>query len=456
MKQLIKNYTFSVSGKTITCNDFNSGQPLLLSRLIVIADATTNKTLWSPIDSTLSTATVTSNNVITLSALQGGENTTDALEIYYETQPGDQNYSGPLPTNFLDILPASINVTAADSSSTTTAGINGQSIITGTPTVNSAASVVLAGIDAVRVQVSGTWSGTLVSEISFDGGTTWYSTGIHLSGTNYNVGTFAGNFGGHCNVAGCTNFRIRAMAFVSGTAVVKVIESLNPASFYLANSPQIADGTTPSQKLAIDASGRITEVNAATYLPIIGIPNIDKQICNPLSLSNNTVTGWNTTGTVNGSLASSGALTITMNTQTNGVGPANLPSNGMTIKIDNEQMTVNTTSTVAGVTTFGILAGGRGANGTTPAAHSNGATLTTVIGFTPNEIEITNTSGVALVYYTLDGTTPSSSNFTGVLVQTPCATILPCNGTGPALGGGVSLQLIAAGTPLVTIAIRGA
>ena len=76
---MIKNYTFSTSAKQITLTDVTT---VSLDHLALITDTTTNKILYNFADSTVSTATV-STNVITLSTLQGGENNADKLRIDY-------------------------------------------------------------------------------------------------------------------------------------------------------------------------------------------------------------------------------------------------------------------------------------------------------------------------------------------------------------------------------------
>ena len=72
----------------------------------------------------------------------------------------------------------------------------------------------------------------------------------------------------------------------------------------------------------------------------------------------------------------------------------------------------------------------------------------TVSGFTAVEVEITNINGASTIYYTFDGTTPSSTNFSGILPATPSSIVLPCNGT-------PTLKLISAGTPLWGAVVRG-
>jgi hypothetical protein len=100
MKQLITTYLFSTSGKTITLSDYGASHPVDLKRLYLITDVTTNKILYNFADSTVATAAISSNNVITLSALQGGESNSDALQIVYEVLNTDPTYETPLlPAN---------------------------------------------------------------------------------------------------------------------------------------------------------------------------------------------------------------------------------------------------------------------------------------------------------------------------------------------------------------------
>lgn len=91
-KQVIKNYTFNTSAKTVTLTDFNVSQPVLLERLALITDTTTNQVLYNFADSSIATATVSSNNVITLSALPGGVANGDKLRIDYNTVTNDPSY----------------------------------------------------------------------------------------------------------------------------------------------------------------------------------------------------------------------------------------------------------------------------------------------------------------------------------------------------------------------------
>lgn len=141
---------------------------------------------------------------------------------------------GSVAITSTDTAPATQNITVVDSGSTATVSANGQSLITGTATANSTASFSLSGQETIRVQVTGTWTGTLTSEASIDGGTTWAGLGIHQGA--YTTGSFTANFIGGANVAGATTYRIRATAAMTGTATVRVVESVNTASTYIANA----------------------------------------------------------------------------------------------------------------------------------------------------------------------------------------------------------------------------
>lgn len=149
-----------------------------------------------------------------------------------------------LPINDTSLI--SLNVTAQDIASTTVTVANSQPITTGNPTANSAASFSVISRETILVMVSGTWTGTLMSEGSFDGGTTWVSKAVKQIGTGYTTNSLTGNFAGAVNVAGLTNYRIRSTTAWTGTAVVGVVSSSNPHSLYIVNNLALRDGTTQS------------------------------------------------------------------------------------------------------------------------------------------------------------------------------------------------------------------
>lgn len=175
-----------------------------------------------------------------------------------------------VPGMSADTSPASVNITTVDVGTSTTTGQGGQSIFSGTATAGSSAAFALSTENTVRVWCTGTWVGTLQSEVSTDGGTTWNITGIHLTGTALSAGSFTSNFYGHLNVAGVTNYRIRATAFASGTATIKVVESSNLGSVYIANALKIVDSTTSNQA-SVSAANALKVENALGNISLASI-----------------------------------------------------------------------------------------------------------------------------------------------------------------------------------------
>lgn len=153
-------------------------------------------------------------------------------------------------TRTLDVTPATQNITVQDTGSTTTPVANGQNYVTGTPTAGSAATFNFTNYATVKVQVTGTWTGTLISEKTIDG-ITWLTQGIHQSGTPIIVASFTANFSGGAGVAACTGYRIRATGAMTGTANVKVVESASLNTVYIGNAVTVTDGANTSNKLTI-------------------------------------------------------------------------------------------------------------------------------------------------------------------------------------------------------------
>lgn len=189
-----------------------------------------------------------------------------ALSTNAQLQFGNQTTIKSL----VDSLPASVNITTQDLVSSTATGMNSQSIITGTPTANSSARFGVSGKQTLDVLISGTWTGTLQSEISFDNGTTWFMRGLHQMGTSYTTATFTANAAGNLNVAGVTNYRLRATAAMTGTASVRISSSMNGSTFYLANGVRITDPVVQSQQLSITAGGAAKIDGSATTQPVSG------------------------------------------------------------------------------------------------------------------------------------------------------------------------------------------
>lgn len=106
------------------------------------------------------------------------------------------------------------------------------------------------GISVVAVQVSGTWTGTLVFEGSQDNGSTWTSMPAFGVSTLLQVSSVTANGNYFVIVGGYTNVRVRASSLSSGTANVLLTASTAnaPVSFVTCttNPNQALGGTSPS------------------------------------------------------------------------------------------------------------------------------------------------------------------------------------------------------------------
>lgn len=179
-----------------------------------------------------------------------------------------------------DVTPATQNITVVDSVSATTAQANGQNVITGTPTAGSAASFAISSEQAVEAQVTGTWTGTLSSEVSFDSGVTWFTRGLKLAGSSYLASTYTQNFEGGANITAATNYRIRATSAITGTAVVKITISENQGNIVVTNPLTLRDATTQSITNTIKAASTAA-VATDTALVVAISPNSPVPITPP-------------------------------------------------------------------------------------------------------------------------------------------------------------------------------
>lgn len=132
------------------------------------------------------------------------------------------------PVSYVDVAPATQNITAQDTSTSTFVGANSQNFYTGTPTAGSAASFALSSIRSVNIQASLLGGGgTMVVEVSTDGGVFWFRPSTFQIGTQNYANSFGSPFAVLVNVAGMTNVRVRAISVWTGTATIAVKESAN-------------------------------------------------------------------------------------------------------------------------------------------------------------------------------------------------------------------------------------
>lgn len=121
----------------------------------------------------------------------------------------------------------------------------------------------LAGYASVKVQITGTYSGTLGFQVSNDG-TNWNPRMLAaVNGGTAGTGPAAGSVGSYYGDIGGRYFRVLMSAYTSGSAAVTVAYNAAPAANVptLANGNQIIGGVYIGTGLAASA---ITATSAAT------------------------------------------------------------------------------------------------------------------------------------------------------------------------------------------------
>lgn len=163
-----------------------------------------------------------------------------------------------------DIRPGAATITAADVATTSTAGQDSVSNITGTPTANSFQTWAINGQSAVRVAISGTWTGALQFEGSADGGVTYVPIPLRVVGTVYTRSSVTGNGSFLGDVTGLTHFRVRETAAHSGTATIKPTFSAVGGPVNILNGVRVVD----------NGSGAGLTVKAASTAPATTDPSV--------------------------------------------------------------------------------------------------------------------------------------------------------------------------------------
>lgn len=190
--------------------------------------------------------------------------------------------------NFADNHPVGGTVTANDIGSVRASGQNGAVQITGSATANSTFGVAINGYSQMRVQVTGTWTGTLEFEGSLDGAQTWSPFSVHIDSTAYTQSQITGN----CNVRGScgayTNVRVAGVAAMTGTANVlfafasadtvvtltngaRIIDNSNGNSLAIKSASTAAVATDPAAVVAISPNGQLAagRAAAASSVPVV-------------------------------------------------------------------------------------------------------------------------------------------------------------------------------------------
>lgn len=152
-----------------------------------------------------------------------------------------------------DLAPATATITALDMATITLTGANSQAFYGSTATPNSSAVFALTSTSMLVVESSviGT-GGTLVVEVSGDGGVLWTRPNVFQPGTMSYSNAFTLPFIGIVGVAGKTHARVRAITSWSGSATITVHESTNTHSVIV--SEALPPGTNAIGSVTVSAS----------------------------------------------------------------------------------------------------------------------------------------------------------------------------------------------------------
>jgi hypothetical protein len=200
------------------------------------------------------------------------------------------NVSGNVPVATPDTAPASQSITA----------------------LNGTAQVALAGQTGAGVTLSGTWTATVVPELSFDGGSTWIATFFEIPSTAQYVTSVAAN-GPYAIVcaAGASHVRVRASVFTSGAIAALLRASLvnslpalyaGPAGSAAPSVSALVGGSDGAnlRTLSTDTSGRPvlagssgSNITAATTTTVKGTAGILRRIVVGTGVASATVKLYN-------------------------------------------------------------------------------------------------------------------------------------------------------------------
>ncbi len=173
------------------------------------------------------------------------------------------------PASDPDIRPSPATITVVDTGSTTGSGQNGASIVTGSPSAGSFVTQAVNGISTARLQLSGSWVGTLALEQSVDGGTTFGAMACHVNGTIYSASSVTGDGIFDCEAAGATHIRVRATAFVGGgTTVVTATLTAFPGALKILNSVALKDNASGAAATIKPASTAAVAADPAVVVSI--------------------------------------------------------------------------------------------------------------------------------------------------------------------------------------------
>lgn len=116
MKQIVKNYVFNTTAKTLVLGDYTANG-LVAERIQLIVDVSINTILYNFADASVSGIGVVAET-ITFTTLPAGVNNSDKIQVIYQNQTGDPTYDTQSITDGSDVNAGSIN-DAANTTATT-------------------------------------------------------------------------------------------------------------------------------------------------------------------------------------------------------------------------------------------------------------------------------------------------------------------------------------------------
>ena len=183
-----------------------------------------------------------------------------------------------------------------------------------------------------------------------DGGTTWFVQAMHSNGTSYTSASVTQNVECVGGISGATNFRVRATAAWTGTATIKIVETVNPSTIFVTNPIRLCDSTTPFVGSTI--KGNSTPAGATDTAIVVAIsPN------NQPTVSQGT-TPWTVsgTGTINSAVPTTGVFSgVNVAGNLQGMSGVSVSAN-VALRTDNTSIAGTATVTAAaGVQKVGIV-----------------------------------------------------------------------------------------------------
>lgn len=295
MKQIVKNYSFNATARTVTFTDFAA---IALDRLLLVTNVTANMVVYQFNDPTLGASTA--GNVLTLAADTSAMHSGDKLQIIYDCATGDPIYdASPASSNVQGNVasggndsgnPVKVGGVYQNSTPTLASGQRGDLQLDGQGRLIVTTAPLAAGTDSVNVQgsfneltsltaavlnadllpstdvaayrsfslqVTGTWSGVITLQAS-DDSSTWVNFGAAVkdSGQSFlTTGTITAN-GVFSGPLLHRYFRARMTTYTSGTAT-------GLAEFYTSPS------TAPLQMVAANATIGAAVPTNAFYMGVV-------------------------------------------------------------------------------------------------------------------------------------------------------------------------------------------